>query len=403
MTPKLPHPDAPLWLGLSRNVLILGLVSFLTDTASEMLVPLLPIFLATELNAGALHIGWIAGLSESLASFLKLGSGWLSDRLHRRKLLIVLGYGVASLVRPLMGLATSWWHVMAVRVVDRVGKGVRIAPRDALLADSCDEAVRGRAFGFQQMADHLGAAIGPLLALALLVAHASIRTIFLLSIVPGVLVLLAAGVGITEKPPKRAAVPVRLTLAPFDGRFRLYLVATLLFHLAVASEFFLILRMKDGGLHDAAVLLVWSAFMAARSACAMLGGVLSDRFGRRTLISAGWLLFAAAWGALAWAPRGWVVLPLAAYALFHGLSQGPQRAFVADLVPEHLRGTAYGVYAFVLGIATLVANPTFGWVSVRFGMPWAFLGGAVLALAGLATLAFVRRQGAIGGSVVGGL
>jgi len=377
---------------LTRNVYVLGLVSFLTDMASEMIVPLVPRFLTRELKATAFHLGIIAGVSESLASFLKLWSGWFSDRLGRRKALIVAGYGVASLVRPLMGLATAWWHAMAVRVVDRVGKGIRIAPRDALLTDSCDERVRGRAFGFQQFADNLGAAIGPLIALAALGVFDA-RTIMLLAIVPGLLVLVAAGAGIQDtQRTARSSEPPRLTLAPFDARFKLYLAATFVFHLAVISDFLIILRLDVGGFTERETLVAWSCFMALRGACAYAGGHVADRLGRRPMIAAGWLLFAASWGAMAVVPKAWVLAPLAAYAVFGGFAQGPQRAFVADLAPAHLRGTAFGVYNFTLGIAVLVANPVFGWVTDRFDIRWAFLGGAGCALAGLALLAFVGRR-----------
>lgn len=383
--------DRPLWLGLSRNVIVLGLVSLLTDLAAEMMVPLVPIFLTRELGGQPGVLGVISGVSESLSSLLKLWSGWLSDRIGKRKALIVLGYGIASLLRPLMGFATSWWHVLGVRLVDRVGKGIRIAPRDALLADSCEPAARGRAFGFQQMADNLGAAIGPLLSLLLLSLGAPFRTIFFAAIVPGAVLLVFAGVGIVEKPPQKSAAPPRLALAPFDARFRLYLVATLLFHLAVISEFFLILRMDAERFSVGEILLTWSAFSALRSVCAMLGGALSDRFSRRALILSGWSLFAAAWGAMAWVQDAWVLAPIAAYAVFGGLSQGPQRAFVADLVPDHLRGTAYGVYNFTLGIATLLANLGFGWTWQYVGMKPAFLAGGAWAVLGIAVLVAVGR------------
>lgn len=387
-----PAVTAPVWLGLSRNVLVLGLVSLLSDLAAEMIVPVLPGFLTKTLSAKPLHIGVIAGVAESLSSFLRLWSGWISDRVRKRKFFIVLGYGAASLLRPLVAFATSWWHVLLVRVADRTGKGLRIAPRDALFADSCDPAVRGRAFGYQQMADNLGAALGPLATLALFALATDLRAIFLLSAVPGVLVLLVAGAGVVEKPPARSSEPVRLTMAPFDRRFRLYLVATLLFHLAVASDFFLLLRMEGAGLTLPHILLAWSGFMAVRSAGAMLGGWLSDRLGRKPIILLGWTLFFAAWTAFPFLPSGWVLVPLGLFGLFGGFAQGPQRAFVADLIPERLRGTGYGLYACVLGVATLGANLGFGWISGMASTQAAFLTGSALALVGTALLLAVGTR-----------
>ncbi len=384
--------QAPVWLGLSRNVIVFGVLSLLTDLAAEMIVPLLPLFLKAEFLAGPAVIGLISGVSESLASFLKLGSGWLSDRAGKRKSLIVLGYAV-SLVRPLMGIATAWWHVMLVRVADRVGKGVRLAPRDALLADSCGEAVRGRAFGFQQFADNIGAALGPLAALALLAwVTADMRTVFIFSVVPCTLLVVVAALGIVEKPPSKAPEPVRLTLKPFDAPFRVYLVATFLFHIAVAADFFLILRMESAGYSIRRILLLWFALSAVRSLSAMAGGVLSDRVGRRPLIAAGWALFAAAWASFAFVPPAWVVVPLLAFGVFGGLSLGPQRALVADLVPVHLRGTAYGLYACAHGVATLVGNVAFGLAWQHLGVVPAFAGGAALALVGLAVLSVLHRS-----------
>ncbi len=375
--------------GLTRNVFVLGFVSLLTDMASEMVVPLLPRFLRSALGAGPAVIGIISGLSESAASFLKLLSGWLSDRLGKRKALVLIGYGIAAIARPLMGLATSWWHVLAVRVIDRTGKGIRIAPRDALLADSCDEAVRGRAFGFQQMADNIGAAIGPLLALALLVwVTQDYRVIFFLSVIPGLLVLLA-GAAIVENPSVKRSEPARLSLAPFDRRFKTYLFATFLFHLAVASDFFVILRMDEARFTDAELLLTWSGYCIVSSVSAMAGGWISDHTGRHATLRVSWLCFVLLWAALAYVPPGWIALPVLAFGVFGGVARGPRGAFVADLVPANLRGTAYGLFNCALGLATLFGNIAFGIIWQQWSAKAAFLAGTGVALLGLVALALV--------------
>jgi MFS family permease len=404
---------------LGRNVLALSAVSFLTDVSSEMIYPLLPLFLTTVLGASAGAIGAIEGAAESTAALLKLASGWWSDRVARRKPLVVAGYALASIARPLVGVAGSAAQVLAVRLVDRVGKGIRSSPRDALIADSVSPALRGRAFGFHRAADHAGAVVGPLLAFALLRwAGVPLRAVFWLAAVPGALAVLVLVTMVREAPragaPPRAhdraaedsehnrsrspgadrapgmtpdtavragASPVSPLATPLGARFWSFLGAVALFTLGNSTDAFLLLRATDLGVPVAAVPLLWAAFHVVKSAASTPGGALSDRLGRRPLYAAVYFAFgraSAAWHA--WALFG-------AYGVFFGLTEGAEKALVADLVPAARRGAAFGWYNLAVGLVALPASLLFGLVWQRFGATRAFEMGAALALA--ATVALV--------------
>lgn len=404
-------PDARAWRG--PTVVALAAVSLLTDLSSEMIAPLLPIFLATSLGATAASVGLIEGAAESTAALLKLASGWWSDRLPRRKPLVVLGYGLASAARPLVALAGSVGQVLAVRLVDRVGKGIRSAPRDALLAAAVPPAVRGRAFGFHRAADHLGAVLGPLAAWALLQgAGLPLRTVFLLAAVPAALAMAALVFGVRETPraPDAAsppttvasdvgvqrAWPARRGALP-RGPFAPYLGALLLYTLANSSDAFLVLRATSLGVPVALVPILWAVLHVVRSAVSTPGGALSDRIGRRPTIAAGWLLHAAVYAALAAAGAAWQVWAiLAVFGVVSGLTEGAEKALVADLVPDAAaRGTAYGWYNLAIGVGALPASLLFGLVWDRAGPGAAFVLGGALALAATAALlAFVRLPAA---------
>ena len=380
-TVRLPRP----WLG--RTVLALAAVSLLTDVSSEMIAPLLPIFLSATLGASASAVGAIEGAAESTAALLKLASGWWSDRLPRRKPLVVAGYLLASVARPLVAMAGSAAQVLAVRLTDRVGKGIRSAPRDALLAASVPPAVRGRAFGFHRAADHLGAVIGPLIAFALLgVGGLSLRTVFWLAAVPAAISLVVLVVGVQETArermplvsdvsPDTPAAPVGQRLAPVLG-------PVLVFTLGNSTDAFLVLRATQLGVPVALVPILWAMLHVVKSASSTPGGALSDRIGRRPTIVAGWLLYAAVYAGFAAATRDWHVWALvAAYGLHFGLTEGAEKALVADLVPAHARGAAFGWYHLTVGLAAFPASLLFGAVWDRRGAAAAFALGAGLALA----------------------
>ncbi len=376
---------------LGRNVLALSAVSFLTDVASDMTYPLLPLFLATTLGASATTVGAIEGAAESAAALLKLASGWLSDRLRRRKPLVLAGYGIASLIRPLIGLAQSATQVLAIRVTDRIGKGIRGAPRDALVADSVDPSIRGRAFGFQRSADHAGAVVGPLLAFALLRwGGLEIRQVFLLTAIPGALAVAAVVFGVREVPRETADARKLDLRAPLGRRFWTFLGVLLIFTLGNSTDAFLLLRARDLGIDAALVPILWALLHVVKSLSSTPSGALSDRIGRKPLLISGWILYAAVYFALSRADAAWQVWALfAVYGVYFGLTEGVEKALVADLVPADRRGAAFGWYNLALGIGALPASLLFGAIWDRAGASAAFSFGAAMALAAAVGIAFV--------------
>ncbi|HSB81890.1 MAG TPA: MFS transporter [Candidatus Methylomirabilis sp.] len=370
------------------NVGALGVVSFLTDASTEMVYPLLPLFLTHTLSAGTAFVGLVEGVAETTASLLKLFAGWLSDRLRRRKALVVWGYGLSSLTRPLMALAAAPGHVLGIRFLDRIGKGIRTSPRDALIADSTPASNRGVAFGFHRAMDHLGAVVGPLLAFALLPAvGGSYRAIFWLASLPAALCVLVLVLSVREVPAQGppARLPL-LTLRPYDRRFRRFLLILALFTLGNSSDAFLLLRARDAGVTDAAIPLLWAALHVVKSSTSVVGGILSDRIGRRSTIAAGWLVYASVYDGFALVARAQQIWGLfLVYGLYFGLTEGVEKALVADLVPAELRASAFGVYHTAIGIVALPASLLTGWLWQGFGAGFAFGTGAALA-AGAAVL-----------------
>lgn len=405
-----PHSDQPQASRprLGRNVLALAAVSLLTDASSEMIYPLLPIFLQATLGAGAETVGAIEGAAESTAALLKLASGWWSDRARRRKPIVVGGYVLASVARPLVALTTTATQVLGIRLVDRIGKGLRSSPRDALLADSVPAVIRGRAFGFHRAADHLGAVVGPLLAFALLEgAHVPMRTVFWLAAVPAIASVVVLVTFVRE--PTRDAVPnaspnaapdaapnadgdtsAGSPPAPLPRTFWAYLGGVTLFTLGNSSDAFLLLRARALGVPVALVPVLWSAFHVVKSVSSTPGGALSDRVGRKPLIVAGWMLYAAVYLAFGRADAAWQAWALfGVYGLFFGLTEGTEKALVADLVPAARRGAAFGWYNLVVGLVALPASLLFGAVWARAGAPAAFALGSALAVAAALVLLLV--------------
>jgi MFS family permease len=385
---------------LPRTVIALGAVSLLTDLSSEMIYPLLPVFLSTVLGAGPLAIGAIEGAAESVAALLKLASGWWSDRLPRRKPLVVVGYGIASIVRPLIGLAQGVGQVLAIRLADRAGKGIRGAPRDALIADAVDPSQRGRAYGFHRAADHAGAVAGPLLAFALLSwFHVPLRTVFLLAAIPAAAAMLTLIFGVKESRREAAAADKGPNLARqgLDRRFWLYLGVLLLFTLGNSTDALLILRANELGVSAALVPILWAVLHVVKSLSSTPGGVLSDRLGRRPLIIGGWMVYAAVYLGFAFASATWHAWALfIAYGLYFGMTEGVEKALVADLVPASVRGAAFGWYNLTIGLAALPASLIFGGLWQAYGAATAFNVGAALAFVAAVGLLFVvNRQSSI--------
>jgi len=379
--------------GISRNVFLLGLVSLCTDASSEMIYPLVPLFLVQTLKAPVAIIGVIEGLAEATASVFKGVSGWVSDRVGRRKGLVVSGYGLAAFAKPLLALAAAWPLVLTARVLDRFGKGLRTAPRDALLADSSLAEQRGRAFGFHRSADQIGAVAGPLLALPLLAAfQGNYRALFVAAFLPAVLgVALLAAVSEAGRPAAPGTQPpttLRLAGVP---RFRRFLAIMLLFALGNSSDMFLILRAQQLGCATGGVVLLFAAFNLTYVFSAYPSGRLSDRLGRRRLLAAGLGLFALVYLGFGVAPQPlWLWLLFPVYGLYMGLTDGVSRAFVVDLVPTEQRGTALGIYSMAVDLTAFLASALAGWLWQWLGPPAPFLVGAALAALAALWLALTR-------------
>ena len=375
---------------LGRNVYALSAVSFFTDVSSEMIYPLLPVFLATVLGASAGFIGAIEGAAESTAALLKLASGWWSDRVQRRKPLVVAGYTLASAMRPLVAAAQSATQVLLIRVSDRVGKGLRNSPRDALIADSVDPMIRGRAFGFRSAADNAGALLGPLISFAILALwHPSLRTVFWFATIPGAIAVLVAIFGIKEikRDAKSASSKKSELRGGMGARFWAFLVVIFIFTLGNSTDAFLLLRARQLGVPVALAPILWALLNGVKSLSNVPGGALSDRIGRRPVLIAGWLVYALIYFLFARAGSAWEAwLLFAAYGIYFGLTEGTELALVADVAPETRRGAAFGWYYLAIGIGALPASLVFGAIWDRWGSGTAFTIGAALALAASAGL-----------------
>ena len=368
---------------LPRTVKTLGVVSLLTDMSSEMIYPLLPSFLVGPLKAGPAFVGLVEGIAESVASLTRLVAGRISDRLPRRKPLIVAGYGLSSLMRPLVAAATAPWHVLAIRTADRIGKGLRGAPRDALLAEVTPAEDLGRAYGFHRGMDHVGAVAGPLIASGVLLWRQDLRLVFALAAVPALASVLVLVFGVREAQRGIAARPGATSpVAPLPPGLRRYLFVLAVFTLGNSSDAFLLLRAQQAGVALPMIPLLWAALHVVKSSASTAGGALSDRFGRRPVITAGWVLYALVYAGLAMASRAWHVWALfAVYGLFTALTEGPERALVAELAPAAGRGGAFGAYYAVTGVMLLPASLLMGVLWQGFGAATALCAGAGLALA----------------------
>lgn len=367
---------------LSPTVILLGVTSFFTDVGSEMIFPLLPLFVADTLGGGPAFLGVIEGAADAVASLLKLFSGRVADRLPRRKPLVILGYSVATLVRPLMAVATAPWHALVVRLLDRTGKGIRSSPRDALIADAAEPGAVGRAFGFHRAMDHAGAVVGPLVATLLVALHVEIRHIFWLAAIPGVLALVAL-LFVREVPRATAAPaePRSQAKATLPSALKVYLGILLLFSIGNSSDAFLLLRARELGIPLALIPALWSVLHVSKLLWSYFGGVWSDRVPRVRLIIAGWIIFAATYLTLGYADRPWHVWSLfVVYGAFSGLSEPAEKALVKDLAPENARGAAFGSYNFIVGVASLPAGILTGWLWSSWGPRVALTTGAIVSL-----------------------
>jgi MFS family permease len=370
---------------LPRNVVTIGLVSLLNDASSEIIYPLLPIFLSSVLGASASAIGVIEGAAESISSLLKLFAGYFSDRLGKRKPLVIAGYGLANFARPVLAFASNWYQVLAIRLTDRVGKGIRTAPRDAMIADTVSIGQRGLAFGFHRAMDHTGAVIGPLLGYLLVFWFAANRSapsahdftrIFLWASVPGLAAVLV-GIFFLKESQKISPADSRhagFSWRGFDGNFKRFLIVIALFTLSNSSDAFLLLRAQQAGVSVVMIPLLWAALHGSKVLSSLLGGDLSDRLGRKSVIISGWLLYAGVYAGFAFVNSAAVVWILfLIYGVYFGLTEGVEKALVADLVRPEQRGTAYGLYNLAFSITVFPASILMGQVWDWKGPATAFL------------------------------
>lgn len=362
--------------GIPATVVVLGIVSFLTDTASDMIYPLLPVFLVQHLGAGQLFIGLIEGLAESAAAFFNLFSGIWSDRVRDRSKLVLGGYALSSLFKPLMAVAWSPWVVLFVRFFDRIGKGLRISARDALIADSVDAQLRGKAYGFHRSFNHAGAIAGPLLATVLLTTVIKdLRVLFAVAAIPGLAAVTLIFLRVREILPADRQLPASSFRFKFPrGKLGIYLVIHFLFILGCSSDAFLLLRASEIGISVALLPVVWMVLHAVKLICTFPFGILSDRIGHRRLILMGWIVYTVVYFAFAFATETWHAWILFAfYGLFYGLTEGIEPAILAEYAPANQRGQAFGWYYCMIGLGVLPANLIFGFVWQTFGVKWAFL------------------------------
>lgn len=370
---------------LPAGVWLLGCVSLLNDVASEAIYPLLPFFLTTVLGATAVSLGLIEGIAEAASSILKIVSGTLSDRWRRRKPMVVFGYSLSGGARPFISIASTWSIVLALRFIDRVGKGIRGAPRDAMLADFADKTNRGKVYGFHRAMDHTGAVAGPLLASAFLIAFPDrYRTLFALTAIPGVatVVLLAFLKERKADPPIGSTTSNPLTSnIGLPTALKRYLLVLSIFTLGNSADAFLLLRLTETAGGPQLIPLFWSLLHVVKMSVSLIGGAASDRFGRRPLIATGWVVYAAVYAGFAvstslWAMVSWFLF----YGVYYGCVEGTERALVADFVRATERGRAFGIYNAVTGLGALVSSVAFGFIWNVFGAAVAFASGAVLAI-----------------------
>ncbi|MCC6544771.1 MAG: MFS transporter [Nitrospirae bacterium] len=405
------------FLGLQRNVFTLGWVSFFMDVSSEMIYPLMPLFLTNILGVNKTIVGLIEGIAESTASLLKVVSGYISDRMRKRKPLILYGYGLSTFTRPILALSATWIGVLIFRFVDRIGKGIRTAPRDAIIAESTGSDHLGRAFGFHRMMDTIGAIVGPAIAIAVLyflgvsynskdifmqdsgTTEYAFRTIFWISILPGVAAVILIILFVREniQMPQTRSRKNLITLSFTNDHFRKFLIVVSIFTLGNFSNAFIILKVQDagGGLFN--ITILYLLFNAVYSVSSLPAGMAADRFGKKRMILSSYILFGLIYAGFAFADSQttvWVLFLL--YGIFMGISEGQQRAFVATLIPDNVKGTGYGVYHTITGLITLPSSFIAGLLWDMKGPQATFLFGTVTAIvASILFLVFFWRRPAL--------
>ena len=407
MTAPAPVENTPKKiLGLHPNVFFMGLTSLLTDISSELIFTLVPLFLSDVLGATSTLIGLVGGISDSNDSLFRIISGWFSDKIGKRKLLAVTGYGISTLAKPFMLLANSWGAVVGVRFGDRLGKGVRTASRDALIADSVEAKDRGRGFGLHRAMDTTGAVIGLIIAAVIVymipgdkfhLTKDAYHWMIMIGIIPAVLAVVVLLTLVHERKQAAAAVKTGIAkpaaLTPFSNQFKLYLVIMALFTLGNSSDFFLILDAQHVKTPLLQVVLMLVLFNLTYALVSTPMGVLSDKIGRKRVITIGWLIYGLVYLGFALSGSIWQIWVLfAVYGVFYGICEGAAKAFVADMVPAERRGTAYGLFNGVVGLMALPASLIAGILWDRIAPAAAFYFGAALALLAMVGLMLIIKE-----------
>jgi MFS family permease len=368
-------------VGVEKNVFLSGLVSFFMDFSAKMIYPLVPIFLSSVLGVNKSVIGLIEGIAESMTSLLKIFSGWFSDKIQKRKALLIAGYGISALSRPVIALSTAWSHVFIFRLIDRFGKGIRVSPRDALIAECTDCKEFGRAFGLHRAFDTFGSAVGPAIAfLILFFLTENYRLIFWLSMIPGVISVLIIIFFIKDKKIDPQIDQPKVSFKNFGWRFKAFVAATTLFAVGNSSDVFLILKASDVGIQTAMIPLVYLLFNLIYSLTSLPAGILSDRIGRRKIILVGFILFGFIyWGFALASKQSHIWMLFAAYGIFMGLTEGIQKAYLGTIMPEESRATGYGIYNAFTGLALLPASIVGGFLWDKYGPQATFYYGMITA------------------------
>jgi MFS family permease len=379
--------------GITRNILVLGVVSLFTDLSSQMVFPLVPLFLTSVLGAGAYAVGIVEGAAETTASLLKVVSGYWCDRINRRKPFVLFGYSLSTITKPLFAFANVWTFVLFVRVLERIGKGLRTAPRDAIVADCSEERYRGKAYGFHRTMDGIGSTLGGVMAF-LLLSMVGYRKVFLLAFIPGVIGALAVLFVREARTPaqvKCEVAPIKISFKELPVNLRVFIVVSSVFALGQFGYAFLLLRAKSIGLPDSRAILLYVLFYVAYSVFGIPSGILSDRIGRKPVLVGGYVLFALTCIALMLTSTMYGVLfCFLMYGVFFALIDGVQRAFVVDLAPEHMKGTALGTFHTAIGLVALPGGYVAGLLWDKIGPKATFSFGLVLAVIGLVLFAFVK-------------
>ncbi len=380
--------------GIGPNILIVGVVSLLTDLSSQMVFPLIPLFMTTSLGAGAWAVGIVEGAAETTAALLKVVSGFWSDKIRRRKPFILYGYALSGITKPLFAFTQAWPLVLGVRVIERIGKGLRNAPRDAIVAESCDENARGKAYGIQRTMDGLGSVFGAVAGAALL-PLLGFEKVFLWAFLPSVLAVVAI-LWIREKPTtpeeQTKKITVRGSFRELPGNLRLFIVASSIFALGHFGYAFLLLRARSiGGLGDVRAIQLYAFFYVVYSIVSIPAGMLSDRIGRKAVLLIGTFLFACTSLSLIYAHTVWQVIgAFALYGVFYAIIDGGQKAFVVDLCPRHLKATALGAFYTSIGLVALPGGFIAGLIWEKISPEATFLFGLGLAAISFVTLLFVK-------------